>query len=111
MNARIATATALSTATPTVDQLILYINNTEGLCVESSTFGQGKSIRENIQRKIKRGVLDEAKLPKLFLYLTTNAAKQYARDFGHGVWHRMFPVSVRKEAAQILAERHMARIR
>jgi len=92
-------------------ELVLYAENTNGL-TPSGTKGQGKAIAENIDRKISRGTFDESKLPKLFEYLMTSAAKAYARDFGDpSEWSVMFTAETRRMAAKEMAEDYVMELR
>jgi hypothetical protein len=86
------------------DELVLYIDNTNGLALGSSQ-GQGKSIRENLLRKVKAGKYDHELAIKGVLYVVETGAKQYAREFSDlRQWSTMFPPATRYEAARQLVE-------
>lgn len=58
-------------------------------------------IRDNLGNKMDKGSYDPQKAEKLWSYHADRAAQAYARQFGSGgqAWHKMFPTSVRREAA------------
>jgi hypothetical protein len=101
-----AGAVARSGDPVTARELVLFTDNTNGLAIGSSVMGQGRSIRENIGRKLKRGRLDVEKLPKLIEYLMDSAAKQYHKDHGSRdtPWHKMFTKADRRLAAKMYVD-------
>ena len=58
---------------------------------------------ENLKRKVKRGVYDHQKAPKLFIYLVDVGARKYCADFG-GTVRQCFPKAVREAVAQEYAD-------
>jgi hypothetical protein len=82
------------------DELRLYIDNDGDLYRQ-----QKMPIIKNIKRKMKRGVYDHNKAPKLWMYLVDNGAKKYAKDFSVGTdWNDMFPKPLRMAVAQEMAD-------
>lgn len=58
-------------------------------------------IRDNLGKKMDKGSYDPERAAKLWQYHADRAAQSYAKQFGDGQpWHKMFPTSVRKEAAR-----------
>lgn len=58
-------------------------------------------IRDNLGKKMDKGSYDPAKAEKLWGYHADRAAQAYHKQFGSAgdQWHKMFPPSVRREAA------------
>ena len=69
-------------------------------------------IIENLKRKMKRGVYDDQKAIKLWMYLVDDAARQYVQEFGTPDQDvkDMFPKETRLQVAQILADREKENI-
>ena len=83
-------------------ELTLFIENDADLYRQ-----QMQPIQKNLVTKLARGIYSKAKAEKAWMYLAESGAKKYVKEFGsggEGEWHRMFPVSVRKEVAHILNE-------
>jgi len=59
-----------------VDELKLFIDN-DGQLYKQRLI----PIVKNIQRKMKSGKYDHKKAPKLWMYLVTEGAKKYAKEF------------------------------
>ena len=57
----------------------------------------------NIIRKIKRGVYDHARAPRLWQYLVDQGARKYVKEFG-GTVRDTFPKQARIELAQDMAD-------
>lgn len=86
-------------------ELTLFIENDADLYRQ-----QMQPIQKNLVTKMARGLYDKTKAEKLWMYLAESGAKKYVKEFGsgsEGEWHRMFPVSVRKEVARILNDSFM----
>lgn len=88
-------------------ELKLFIENDENLYRQ-----QIVPIIKNIQRRLKNGTYDHNLAPKLWGYLAENGAKRYNQELGGGslAWNRMFPMDVRRELAQELADEYIDRI-
>lgn len=88
-------------------ELELYIYNTYEL------HRQHEDIVANLIKKIKRGVYDPSKAPKLWEYWVEEGAKRYWKEIGGGVqpaWHVMFPTNLRRELAQEIAKTEYRKI-
>jgi hypothetical protein len=86
-----------------VEELILWINNTEPL------YRQKLLCYKNLVGKVDRKIYDPAKAVKLMLYCVDAAAQSYMKEFGApedhqggATWHDIFPRDVRIEAAKEL---------
>ena len=85
-------------------ELLLYMDNTDGLAL-GSTKGQGQSVRENLLRRWHKGQYDFDKSIKLMSYLVESGAKAYVKENASGVsWHTMFSPATRDVVAYALAE-------
>lgn len=86
---------------PDAEELVLYIDNTYEL------YGQKQSIQKNLIRKLNKGSYDASLAPKLWGYLVQEGAKRYVQEMGESFqgmpWHKVFPTSIRQEAAQQMA--------
>ena len=60
---------------------------------------QTTSILKNLATKKASGKYDRAKAVDLFMYLAESGAKKYVKEFGGGLWHDVFPVTIRRLAA------------
>lgn len=84
---------------PEAEELRLYIDN------EADLYGQYMAIRKNLCKKRKRGVYDNAKAPKLFMYLVDRGAKKYACEMAScREWNKIFSVAERRLTAQHMAD-------
>ena len=84
------------------EELIIYSDNDEPL------YRQKKEIIKNLTKKFNKKTYDHKLAPKIWGYLVESAAKKYAKEFGGSggsPWFEMFPVPIRKLAAQALADR------
>ena len=85
-------------------ELELYVENENGLS-PGSTHGQGKSIRENLLKKMRAGTYDSELAWKGWLHVVETGAKQYAKEFGTArEWAQTFSPATRELAARSLAE-------
>lgn len=83
-----------------VKRLVLWIDNNEPLQRQLG------ACYKNLTIKKAQGKYDAAKAPKLFMYLVDRAAQHYCKELeGEGSWNRVFPKSVREEAAKELTDR------
>lgn len=84
----------------TARELHLYADNDATLY-----HGQRSSIEKNLINKRARGVYDHALAVKLWMYFVDAAAKKYVAEYDAkgGVWHQVFPKSVRMEVAETFA--------
>ena len=57
------------------------------------------SILKNLATKKASGKYDHDKAVDLFMYLAETGAKKFVQEFGGGLWHDVFPVTVRRLAA------------
>jgi hypothetical protein len=57
------------------------------------------STLKNLAAKKASGKYDRTKAVDLFMYLAEAGAKKYVKEFGGGLWHDVFPVTVRRLAA------------
>lgn len=80
-------------------ELKLYIEN-DGELYRS----QGLPIIKNLTAKTASGKYEHDKAVKLYMYFMDSGAKKYVKDFGGGEWSKVFPVPVRKEAAEAFAK-------
>ena len=66
----------------------------------------------NIKRKIKRGIYDDEKVIKLWMYLIDDAARKYVQEFGTPEQDvkDMFPKETRLQVAQVIADREKENI-
>lgn len=67
-------------------------------------------ILKNLKLKIAKGKYDAALALKLWKYAADDAAQRYAKEFG-GVWHKLFSVADRKEAAKEIADHYAEELR
>lgn len=85
------------------EDLVLFIEN-DGDLYRSQT----QSIINNLMRKLRAGTFDETRSVDLWYYLAEEGAKRFAQQNKDSLpplpWHKLFPVSVRVEAAQQLAD-------
>jgi hypothetical protein len=69
-------------------------------------------IIENLKRKMKRGIYDDQKAIKLWMYLIDDAAREYIKE--HGTPDQdvkdLFPKETRLKVAQVIAEREKENI-
>jgi hypothetical protein len=86
-------------------ELLLYIENESDLSPQGPS-GQGRSIAQNLLRKMAKGKYDHALAPKLWLYLVESGGKRYSKEFGGGEreWSRTFTPATRDVVAQALAD-------
>jgi len=87
-------------------ELYIYTQN------DRQTYRQIESVIQNIKRKMKSKKYDHKLAPKLWRYVTDNAAKAYAKEHANGVQDakRIFPGKVRDEVAKVLADEYAERI-
>ena len=85
------------------DELKLMIDSDQRFAIGSPR-GMGKAIRENLQRKIKRGTYDSEKAVKAWRNLSDAAAKQIAKEQGQRPWHAHYSVPTRDMVARELSE-------
>lgn len=78
-------------------ELRLFADNDADLNRQST-----QPIRDNLGKKMDKGVYDPQQAQKLWGYHADRAAQAYSKQFGSRdtPWHQMFPPAVRKEAAQ-----------
>jgi len=64
-------------------------------------------IIENLKRKMKRGIYDDQKAIKLWMYLIDDAAREYIKEYGTPDQDvkDLFPKETRLKVAQVIAER------
>jgi len=90
---------------PDAEELVLYITNDNDLYERNLM-----PIVKNLMRKVKNGTFDESLSVKLWGYLAEAGAQKYAKEMEGSVrpmpWHKLFPTSVRQQAAQQLAEHY-----
>ena len=78
-------------------ELDLYMENT------SELYPQKLAILENLKRKIGKGVYDEAKAAKLWMYWVDAGAKRYVKEFGSGSIDTIFNKPTRERVARDMA--------
>jgi hypothetical protein len=61
---------------------------------------QVQPIEKNLKKKLAKGIYDRTKAEKLWGYLADNCARKYVKEFGGGVWHKMFSTSDRRAVAK-----------
>jgi len=85
-----------------VNELDSYIMNTEDLYRR-----RFMPIIENLKRKMKRGIYDDQKAIKLWMYLIDDAAREYIKEYGTPDQDvkDLFPKETRLKVAQVIAER------
>lgn len=61
---------------------------------------------KNLERHVRRGTYDPARAVDLFTHFASEAARTYHQNYGtpSDRWHDLFPMSVRREAAEHWAE-------
>jgi len=69
-------------------------------------------IIENLKRKMKRGVYDDQKAIKLWMYLIDDAAREYVKQFGSPDQDvkDMFPKETRLKVAEVISLREKENI-
>ena len=89
-------AVSLPPESATSRELRLFADNNGGLVRQSL-----QPIRDNLGKKMDKGVYDPQKAEKLWGYHADRAAQAYVKEHGSpgDKWHAMFPPHVRKEAA------------
>ena len=90
-----------------INELDLFIMNDEDLYRR-----RFMPIITNIKRKMKRGIYDNEKVIKLWMYLVDDAAREYVKEFGtpDEDVKDMFPKETRLQVAQIIADREKENI-
>jgi hypothetical protein len=84
-------------------ELVLHIENTEPL------YRQERYMYEALNKKERKGKFDREKAVKMFEYLATRAAKDYAKDnLSPGEWNRVFTTASRREAARFMRDAYVA---
>jgi hypothetical protein len=73
-------------------ELVLWADNT------ASIYSHKMAIVKNVALKIKKGIYDPTRAPKLWRYWTDAASSDYKREFGFA-----FKPAVRQEAAEYFA--------
>ena len=84
-------------------ELDLYIEN------DSRIYQQKRAICELLRKKVEKGVYDEAKAAKLWLYWVTDGAKHYVEEMGsHGDTMESlgFNKPTREKVAEVLARHY-----
>jgi hypothetical protein len=88
---------------PDADELVLYIQN-DGDLYERNYM----PVVMNLLKKMKKGTYDQELAVKGWAYVVEAGAKKYFQDFPgsfkEGSWNKLFPTSVRLEAARQLEE-------
>jgi len=96
-NARGTTADANA-----VRELSLYIENDYDLIGKPTS--KGKSIDENLRKKVAAGKYDPKLAPTLWGYLIEDGARKYAKEYATpGDWAQMFNAATRKQVAEDFA--------
>lgn len=85
------------------EELVIFIDN-DGKLYEQMT----KNVIKNLVRRKRNGTYNATMAVVAFQYLAEEGAKRYVKENGGGVWHKVFPVSVRKEAATQLRDQFEA---
>ena len=69
-------------------------------------------IIENLKRKMKRGIYDDQKAIKLWMYLVDDAAREYIKQFGapNQDVKDMFPKETRLKVAEVISLREKENI-
>ena len=69
-------------------------------------------IIENLKRKMKRGIYDDQKAIKLWMYLVDDAAREYIKEFGTPDQDvkDMFPKETRLKVAEVISLREKENI-
>jgi hypothetical protein len=88
---------------PEAKELVLHADNTGSLYRQSKV-----PVMSNLNKKFAKGVYNHEKAAKLWGYHADRAAHSYAKEHGtpDTPWHKMFPTSVRREAAKHWADTH-----
>jgi hypothetical protein len=92
--------------THAVRELVLWANNDE------PTYRHLQDIERNLTRKMAQGRYDAELAIKAFMYVAETAAQRYVAANGSlsDVWHKMFPIDVRRAAAQELRDMFEAEV-
>lgn len=82
-------------------ELKIFVDNDGTLYRQMTT-----SIHKNLVNKMASGKYDSEKGAKAFLHLADAGAKKYTKEHGSrgAVWHKMFPIADRREAAVMLRD-------
>ena len=90
-----------------VNELDLFIMNDEELYRQ-----QFMPKILNLRKKMKKGIYDDEKAIKLWMYLVDDAARQYVQEFGTPDQDvkDMFPKETRLQVAQVIADREKENI-
>lgn len=80
-------------------ELALFIIN------NATLYKQAQEVMKSLRKKIKAGKYEAEKALILWQHHAEAGAKAYAKEFG-GVWHTLFSVADRKEAAKEIAEHY-----
>lgn len=85
------------------EELHLYLTNDGSLYGPNS---MGAMIERRYEKLWKKGLFDEAKAVKGYMYLVDEAAKRYVKDHGSpgDKWHEMFNKPTRQRVAEELTE-------
>jgi len=84
-------------------ELVLWVNN------DYQTYRQLEQIQRNMTHKLARDNFDPEMAIKGFMWATEAGAKSYAREFS-GVWHEIFPIGIRRLAAEMLRDEFLAEV-
>lgn len=76
---------------------------------DATLYKQAQKVMESLRKKIKADKYDTEKALILWQHHAEAGAKAYAKEFG-GVWHNLFSVADRKEAAKEIAEHYQSEL-
>ncbi len=87
-------------------ELVDHINNTEPL------YRNKIYIEEGLSNKMASGRFDPSRAAQAYMHLLKQAAESYIREFADPAssWHEMFPMAIRRIAAQMLFEQFEAEV-
>ena len=83
-------------------ELELFAINDGKTYVESLT-----PIMDNMDKKRRKGIFDQEKAVKAFMYSAEFAARRYCAEFG-GVWYQLFNAATRRLVAELFLDNYLA---
>lgn len=76
------------------NELLIFTENDPDIYRQRET-----PIRENLEKKMKKGIYERSKAAKLAKYMFDDASKKYNKAYGSGIGHSFSP-NQRREAAK-----------
>jgi hypothetical protein len=89
-------------STDNARELELFAINDRKTYMESLT-----PIMDNMDKKRRKGIFDQEKAVKAFMYSAEFAARRYCAEFG-GVWNKLFNAATRRLVAELFLDNYLA---